>query len=524
MNESDNSLPVTGAAIQPSNNLPDLNIYGYQVCEQLSEHPDRERTTYLARDITLDRLVVIKQWQKPDCHPSPDYANYLPEIDRLQQIDYLNIPRYLHSFATPMGFCVVRAYQPGISLAEIGELPPSDLKLVAATVLEILKYLHQLTPAIVHQNIKPENIIVNTEEKLTIYLVDFGIHPYTDDLGTIGTPGFIAPEQLFDLGITSISDIYSLGVSLICLLTGTPTTQAQYLLDDRYRPQFRHLIPADTDPQLITWLEAMVEPNPQQRFALMRAGEDKPQDRHRATANVQPKHPDSKPAFNLTTPRKKVKWLRWVIAVAVFGGMGSIGRQVFFSDSGEISPAQIAKNQSFAKEAAFAASDRGKLLTEKRCANCNLNYQNFTKTELTGAIVPQSSFIGANFTNANLTLASFRDADLSGANLSSTNLDRAAFYGAKLIGTNLVGANLNHAKLVYAKLKGAMVRNANFSNADLRFAELQQVDLTNANFTGADLSNADLSYANLRHAILTGTKLDGASLTGASMPDGSTHP
>ncbi|WP_373543298.1 pentapeptide repeat-containing protein [Chamaesiphon sp.] len=213
----------------------------------------------------------------PDCHSSPDYANYLPEIDRLQQIDHLNIPRYLHSLATPTGFCVVRAYQPGISLAEIGELPPSDLKLVAAAVLEILKYLHQLMPAILHQNIKPENIIVN-------------------------------------------------------------------------------------------------------------------------------------------------------------------------------------------------------------------------------------------------------DADLSGANLTGTNFDRAAVYGAKSIGTNLVGANLDRAKLVYAKLKGAVVRNTNFSNADLRFAELQQVDLTNANFTGADLSNADLSYANLRHAILTGTKLDGASLTGATMPDGSTHP
>ena len=529
MNELDDSAPVTGSFVQAeSDRLPDLTIYGYQVSAQLSAQRvglPAGRTTYLAQDLNDERLVVIKQWHLPQDRPrSSDYAHYLPQITRLQQLDHPHLPRYLTSFFTPAGFYVVREYLPGVSLADIGELPPSDIQLVADAVLAILNYLHQLIPVVIHQNIKPQNIIVNTAPKLMISLVDFSICPDSDAHPTTGTPGFMAPEQLLDLGITSSSDIYSLGVSLICLLTFTPTSKARSLVDDKYHLQFRHLIPAHTDPQLILWLESMVEPNPQQRLALISSHESVPLEQPELIAKSTPEHPQLNLAFNLPAPPKKVRWLRWIIAVGALLSMVLIGRQILSSGEAELSPAQIAKNQSIAKEAAFAASDRGKLLKENRCVGCNLNYQNFSKAEFTGAIVPQSSAIGANFAGANLTLAMFRDTDLSGANLSKANLDRAALYGAKLVGTNLVGANLNRAKLIYAKLKGAVVHDANLANSDLRFTEFQQADLMNTNLTGADLSNADLSAANLRRAKLDGAKLDGANLTGTTMPDGSIHP
>jgi uncharacterized protein YjbI with pentapeptide repeats len=543
MSELDNSSPMTGSVTQViGDDLPDLKIYGYLVQEKLSEHRDRQRITYLATDIESDRLVVVKEWRTipqeqgyfdtstelhldrsaqykytDDRHIlSGDYANYLPEIERLQQLDHLNIPRYLNSFPTPTGFCVVREYQSGVSLAELGDLPPSDIKMVADAVLKILKYLHQLTPAIIHQNIKPENIIVDTETKLMMYLVDFGLHSQNDDRVNIGNPGFTHPD-LSSLNLTSNSDLYSFGISLICLITGTSTSQAQHLFDINHRLHFRHLLPPDTDPQLIAWLETMVESNyPQQRF-------DAATDPHSST-NLDSESTQTNLLFKLPELTKKIQWLPWGITVGILFGLGWVLHQFLFPDSDELSPAQIAKNQSIANQAEFAASDRGRLIKEKRCTSCNLNNQNFVKAELTGAIVSQSSFNGTNFSGANLTLAIFRDADLSGANLSGANLQQAAFYGAKLIDTNLVGANLSNAKLVYANLKGSGLHNANLSNTDLKFAEFQQVDLTNANLTGANLSNADLTNANLRHAILTGAKLDGTNLTGATMPDGSIHP
>jgi uncharacterized protein YjbI with pentapeptide repeats len=517
MDELNNSSPITKSVPQvTSRDLPDLTIHGYQVCEKLSEHKNQGKSGYLAKDIKLDRLVVIKEYHAP----SSDYAHYLPEIERLQQLNHLNLPRYLNSFAIPTGFCVVREYQQGVSLAELEELPVAEIKLVADAVLKILKHLHQLQPILVHQNIKPENIIINTEAKLMIYLVDFGLRTSGETANT-GTPGFIPPEQLFNLDLTPASDIYSLGVSLICLLTGTSTSQAQQLFDDRYCLQFQHLLPANTDPQLIIWLETMVEPNRYQRYFNTASGEN-----HNPTINQVPEHTTRSPGFKLPAPKKKFKWLRWVLVLGGLWGLGLLARQFLFTDSEveELSPAQIAKNQSIAQKAEFDASDLGKLIKEKRCINCSLNYQNFAKAELTGAIVPQSSFTGTNFAGANLTLAIFRDADLSGADLSKATLHQAAFYGARLIGTNLAGADLRNAKLVYAKLKGSSLEGANLPRADLKFAEFQQANLTNANLTDADLSNADMSYANLTGVVLTGAKLDGVNFTGATMPNGSIHP
>ena len=540
MSESDNFFPINPPAREvEGNDLPDFKIYGYQVYEKLSEHLDFGKISYLGIDLKLDRLVVIKEWCRLDLAkpnypvtskvhhqkrqiPSFDYGNYLPEIERLQQLDHLNIPRYLNSFATPTGFCVVREYQSGVSLAELGDLPLSDIKLVAEAVLNILKDLHQLTPIVIHHNIKPENIIVSSETTRKIYLVDFGLHQSRGAHATTGTPGFLPPPFLFSREQTANPDIYSLGVSLICLMTGTATNQAHTLFNNTYRPQFKHLIPDHIDPQSIQFLEKMVVPRRQQQDLELNLNQTAPvENRSRSKQS----RADLKTGFDqIPQPKRKIKWLPWGMGMSLLSGVAFIGYQNMPSENSEPSPAEIAKNQAIAQKASFAASDRGRMLKEKRCSNCNLNYQNFSKAELSGANAPQSNLTGADFSEANLTLAIFRDADLSGANFSKANLHQAAFYGAKLIGTNLTAANLSNSKLVYAKLKGSWLRGANLANADLKFAEVQQVDLTSANLKGADLSNADFSYTNLHKAILDGANLTGTNLTGATMPDGSVHP
>lgn len=528
MNELETSYPANESASQLINReLPDWNVYGYQVLEELSTHANGQRISYVAIDRQLDRLVVIKEWKMPlddaasmeDRHenrnsPSLNYATYLPKIERLQKLDHPNISRYLYSFATPTGFCVVREHPQGVSLAELGTLPVADIKLIARAVLKILIYLQQFHPIFIHQNIKPENIIVDTQSGLQVYLVDFGLEISSDPNAIEMTPGFTPPEQLSNRQLTSASDIYSLGVTLICLLTGTSTAQAPHLLDKSNRLQFQHLLPAQTHPKLVAWLEKMVEPNYQRRYLDAASARNPIADLPTKRAKIG--------AIDFSSS-KKGEWLRWGIAGGVSIGLALLLRQFIFTDTDETNPAEIARNQAISKQVEFEESDRGKLLKQKQCIGCNLDRQDFTKAQLSGASLTNSSLTGANFSTANLSLAIFRDADLSRANFTKANLRQAAFFGAKLIGTDLAGADLSKAKLVYAKLKGSLLRKANLSNADLKFAELQQVDLTSANLTSADFSNADLSYANLRSANLTGTKLDGANLTGATMPDGSIY-
>jgi uncharacterized protein YjbI with pentapeptide repeats len=505
-----------------SDRVLDSHIDGYLILEKLSECSDLGIVTYLAREIHIDKLVVIKEWrilqEERDSNQgrhelSLDYANYLPEIARLQQIHHPNIPRYLNSFPTPTGFCVVRAYQAGVSLAELETLPLADAIVVADAVSQILSDLDRLHPPVIHQNIKPENIIVNTETELKIYLVDFGLQAHSEAYFRSSTLRFLPLAKALNLDLLANSDRYSLGLSLICLLTGTSTSQVKHLFDLNYRPRFQHLLPANIDRQAIEWLEIMLEPKHHHKI-------DTVENNDRASLSQLP----ANSAFTFPEPQQKIRWLRWGMALVGLLGLSAIAVKLLAPDELELSPAQIAQTQAIAARAEFDATDRGKLLKDKKCVACNLSNQNFAKAELSGAVLTQSNLSRTNFAATNLSLAILGDTDLSGADLSKANLNQAAFYGAKLLGTNLVGANLSRAKLVYAKFTGSRLNHANLAGANLKFAEFQQVDFRGADLTGTDLSNADLSYANLQNAKLDGAMLDGTNLTGATMPDGSLHP
>lgn len=75
----------------------------------------------------------------------------------------------------------------------------------------------------------------------------------------------LATEQLVNYKLTSATDLYSLGVTLIHLLA--PTQQIQELTDRRGRIKFQHLMPKDLSLDFINWLDTMVQPNRHERYA-----------------------------------------------------------------------------------------------------------------------------------------------------------------------------------------------------------------------------------------------------------------
>src|SRR5439155_20596173 len=90
-------------------------------------------------------------------------------------------------------------------------------------VAEALDHLHSHEPPIVHQDVKPANIIVRPDGR--VVLVDFGISSYKASSAqgaTLGTRGYLAPEVAAGRAATPAADIYSLGATAYALLTGNP--------------------------------------------------------------------------------------------------------------------------------------------------------------------------------------------------------------------------------------------------------------------------------------------------------------
>ena len=251
------------------NAFPDFSNYGYQITRELGHNRAGGRVTYLATEINTKRSVVVKQFQFARTGANwSEYQAYEKEIQILRELDHPSIPRYLDSFQTASGFCMVQEYKNAPSLVNSGRWNPEQIKQIAISVLEILKYLQNRVPPVIHRDLKPENILVN--DGMNVSLVDFGFArigggEVAASSVVKGTLGFMPPEQMFNRQLTVASDLYSLGATLICLLIGINSTEIGSLMDDRGQINFKNRLPQLT-PEFLDWLQKMVEPNFKHRY------------------------------------------------------------------------------------------------------------------------------------------------------------------------------------------------------------------------------------------------------------------
>ncbi|MFW5799250.1 MAG: serine/threonine protein kinase [Spirochaetota bacterium] len=188
--------------------------------------------TYLAVNSADESSVVIKLVRLKGLKEWKTLELFEREADILQKINHPYIPKYIDSFVQEseedVVYFLVYEYIEGDSLTSIidkGVVFSYDkVKNILLDILDILDYLHNLTPPIIHRDINPNNIILTNNGD--IYLVDFGavqdkIIKETNIGGStfIGTQGYIPLEQMSGRATTS-SDIFSLGMTAITLLTG----------------------------------------------------------------------------------------------------------------------------------------------------------------------------------------------------------------------------------------------------------------------------------------------------------------
>ena len=233
------------------------------------------RQTWLATDLRSQERVIVKLLA---FNPQMDWDElklFEREAQVLQALNHPQIPHYRDYFSIDrqMGegvpwFSLVQDYIPGPSLQELLEqgrhFTEKQLRSIASQVLEIMIYLHSLSPPVLHRDIKPSNLILADDEQ--IYLVDFGaVQAQAAVTGVtftvVGTSGYAPLEQFWGRAVPA-SDLYALGSTLIHLLTGVNPADLP-VEDGRIKLSDRLSLP----PSFVSWIETMTAFDLSKRFS-----------------------------------------------------------------------------------------------------------------------------------------------------------------------------------------------------------------------------------------------------------------
>ncbi|HEY6345141.1 MAG TPA: serine/threonine-protein kinase [Candidatus Acidoferrum sp.] len=180
---------------------------------------------YRAKDRVLGRRVALKLLTEEGTSDAETKARFLLEARMASNINHENIIS-IYDFGEDQGRpFIVMEFLEGESLRDaIRKQHLGDFQSRMRIALQVARALdHIHARKIIHRDVKPENIHVDAGGK--VKLVDFGIAKaegvqLTRAGFTLGTPHYMAPEQVLGKPLTPQADIYAFGVLLFELLTG----------------------------------------------------------------------------------------------------------------------------------------------------------------------------------------------------------------------------------------------------------------------------------------------------------------
>jgi eukaryotic-like serine/threonine-protein kinase len=152
-----------------------------------------------------------------------DRQRFMHEFELLRSLDHSSLVRVFDSGEWNGRLYYTMERVQGSDFLQYVNAHPERLHDLFAQLLEALAYIH--SRGIVHRDLKPENLLVDADGKVRV--IDFGIsqhveHPvhFTRTGALLGTPAYMAPEQVRGDKLDARSDLYSAGVVLYRAYTG----------------------------------------------------------------------------------------------------------------------------------------------------------------------------------------------------------------------------------------------------------------------------------------------------------------
>jgi serine/threonine-protein kinase len=202
-------------------------------------------TVLLMEDEVVDEQLILKFLNPNVSSDEEMMKRFVHELRYSRKITHRNIIR-IYDFLKLQGcYAISMEYFPSHTLSgEIPDSKPMDIKKVLQYSRDIAAGMHVAHQAgVIHRDLKPANILVNSEGLLKI--VDFGVAAAASSGDTqltktgyvIGSPKYMAPEQILGKKVDVTADVYSVGVIMYEMATGIPP----YSRGDHMSVMYQHV-------------------------------------------------------------------------------------------------------------------------------------------------------------------------------------------------------------------------------------------------------------------------------------------
>jgi HEAT repeat protein/tRNA A-37 threonylcarbamoyl transferase component Bud32 len=253
-------LPVDVATLEPGMVLADR----YRVIRRVGQ--GGFSTVFLVDDTMVHEDVILKLLNPQVALDNNMIKRFVHELRYARKVTHENVIRIHDFLSLGKSYAISMEYFPSHNLAdELQGGKPLALKRGLKIIWDVCRGVGAAHQAdVVHRDLKPPNILI--DDQGTVKIVDFGVAAVTNDISTrltrvgtlLGTPTYMAPEQVRSRAIDARTDIYSIGVMMYEVFTGRPPYVGEDMSVLFQHVEGNSVPPSHVNPDLAPGLEAII--------------------------------------------------------------------------------------------------------------------------------------------------------------------------------------------------------------------------------------------------------------------------